>query len=401
LCRPDAGGGCLRAVAELAADHVDRQVRILGAYATLTYPFASVPFLYFYLRGFGIGVDDYANLIAIYYVTMVVAEVPTGLLADRFGRRATLIAGPAVLAAGFLTLRFGDGFPSFALGELLLGLGHSLLSGPPSAVLFDSLALAGRAESYLRTEATLHALRTLGTGLAFLLGGIAAAVAGLDATLTLTATLCAGAAVIALWVREPPRHRARTPALLATALTELRQRDARWIAGYYVVVFCLLRYCFHTYQPYLEEARQEDPLALGLLFCALNVFAAPWSRAVPGLVRRFGERALLWSMPMAMALSLIVMAASVGTLGVALFFAHQAPFGAHWALVQAYANHRLSSRARATALSVLSFAGRTVFAALFPLLGLLHRHAGLPAAYCVTGAAGVVVTWLVMRRQPR
>jgi predicted MFS family arabinose efflux permease len=388
-------------VPALAATGIDRQVRVLSAYAAFTYPFACIPFLWFYFRDHGIGIDGYASLIAVYYVTMVAAEVPTGLLADRFGRKLALALGPTLLALGFLVLRLGDDFAAFAAGEALLGLGHALLSGPPSALLYDSLAQAGGSERYLATEAGLHAWRSVGTGAAFLAGGIVAALAGHAATIVLTAALCATAGVLAFWVREPVRQRARAHVLLATALRELRHVDARWVTAYYAVVFCLLRYCFHTYQPYLEEAGEEGPLALGLLFCALNVVAAPWSRAVPGLLRRFGERALLWSMPLALALSLLGMAAAVGTLGVVLFFVHQAPFGAHWSVIQTYANRHLSARSRATALSVLSFAGRIVFAGLFPALGVLHARAGLAVTYVVAGSAGVLATWLVMRRQPR
>jgi hypothetical protein len=106
-------------------------------------------------------------------------------------------------------------------------------------------------------------------------------------------------------------------------------------------------------------------------------------------------------MPLSLALSLAAMAASVGPVGIAVFFVHQAPFGAHWAVVQTYANRRLTSTARATALSVLSFAGRLAFALLFPLLGWLHLHAGIETTYATVAAAGFVLTWLVMQRQPR
>ncbi len=380
---------------------IDRQIRVLGAYAALTYPFACIPFLWFYFQDFGIGIDGYANLIACYYLTMVVAEVPTGLLADRFGRKLTLVLGPSVLAGGFLTIWLGDGFAEFALGEVLLGLGHSLLSGPPSALLYDSLSQVGAQHRFLPTEAGLHARRTLGTGGAFLAGGVLAASVDLASTILLTAVLCVVAALIALGLLEPPRQRTRTPLLLSNALRELRQPAVRWIAAYYVVVFCLLRYCFHTYQPYLQEAGQQRPLLLGVMFCALSIAAAPWSRAAPWLLRRFGEGALLWWMPLSMALSLVVMAFAVGWVGVALFFVHQAPFGAHWAIIQAYANHRLTSQSRATAMSMLSFAGRVVFAVLFPTLGYLHAAAGLSTTYIVAGSLGLVATWMVMRRQPR
>lgn len=385
----------------VAPSAVAAQLRVLSAYATLTYPFACIPFLWFYFQAFGIGIDGYANLIAVYYLTMVVAEVPTGLVADRFGRKLTLVLGPAVLAAGFVAIWLGDNFSDFAVGEVLLGLGHSLLSGPPSALLYDSLAAAGAADRYLVAEASIHGKRTLGTGAAFLAGGLLAAAVDIAATIVLTAALCACAGVVALALREPPRQRARTPVVLATALRELRHADTRWITLYYVVMFCLLRYCFHTYQPYLQAAGQQGPVVLGVLFCALNVVAAPWSRAVPLLLRRFGERALMWWMPLSMALSLLAMASQVGWFGIALFFVHQAPFGAHWALIQAYANHRLTAPARATALSVLSFAGRVCFAALFPLLGHLHATAGLGVTYTVAGGCGVAATWLVMRCQPR
>ncbi|HLU37850.1 MAG TPA: MFS transporter [Planctomycetota bacterium] len=385
----------------IAQRETQRQVRVLAAYAAFTYPFACVPFLWFYFRDHGIGIDGYANLISVYYVVMVVAEVPTGLLADRFGRKPTLVLGPAVLAAGFAVLRLGDDFASFALGEALLGLGHALLSGAPSALLYDTLARAGRTERFLLVEARLHGWRTLGTAASFLAGGVVAALAGNAATIPLTAALCACAGLVALAVREPPRQRTRAPALLLAALGELRLGEARWIALYYVVLFCLLRYCFHTYQPYLDAAGQEEPLVLGLLFCALNAFAVPWSRAVPGLLRRWGERALLWAMPLSLALSLVVMAFAVGGLGVLLFFVHQAPFGAHWSVIQTYANRHLSGQSRATALSVLSFAGRIAFAAVFPVLGWLQARSGLTAAYAAAGIGGALATIAVMRRQPR
>ncbi len=381
--------------------HLPHQLAVLRAYAAFTYPFACVPFLYFYFDDHGIGIASYATLIAIYYLAMVVAEVPTGVIADRFGQRVCLVAGPTLLAAGFLTIGIGDSFGHFAAGEILLGLGHSLLSGAPASLLFASLASAGRTHEYLRQEAWLHALRTLCSGLAFLVGGAVASAWGFRATIPLTAGLCAIGAAIAFFLRDVPTGRARTLPLLGDALAQFKRPDVRWITGYYVLVFCLLRYCFHTYQPYLQAAEKMDPWILGLLFGALNMVAAPWSRAVPGLLRHVGERRLLWALPLLLAASLLAMAGSIGWLGIALFFVHQAPFGAHWAVLQAYANHRIGSVSRTTVLSAMSFAGRLAFCVLFPGLGLLQARVGLEATYVLAGATGVVVTLAVMARAPR
>jgi hypothetical protein len=186
--------------------------------------------------------------------------------------------------------------------------------------------------------------------------------------------------------------------LLRAAWTDVRGPGVRAVGAYYMLVFFLLRYCFHTYQPYLEAARQETPLVLGTLFCGLNVLAALGSALVPWARRRFGERALLWAMPLALAGSLLTMACSVDWLGISLFFVHQLPFGMHWSLVHGLANHAIGAPARATVLSLLSFVARLAFAAAFPALGLLQQRHGVSVAYLVVGGAGLVGTCVIMAR---
>jgi MFS family permease len=390
-----------RAVAERMPSDPEliRQVRVLRAFAALTYPFACVPFLWFWFDDLGITPPQYASLISAYYLTMVVAEVPTGLLADRFGARQALLLGPLVLAAGFATIGSSTTYAGFLAGEILLGLGHSILSGPPSALLFDSLRRAGRSEEFHRHEAIANTFRLLGTAVAFLIGGVLVAARGIPASIHLTAILCAGASGVAWFARDLPRAPPPAagapppPSLLRGAVGDLRDPSVAWLLGYYVVLFCLLRFPFHTYQPYLREVGAEDPLSIGALFFALNLFAAPFSRLTPWLSRYAGRRALFWAMPTGIGLSLLFMAGRTDGLGIALFFVHQVPFGMHWAVVQDFANHRIRGRARATVLSILSFAGRVAFAGLFPLVMALDD---LESAYVVVGIVGTVATAVAM-----
>lgn len=350
---------------------LDRQLRVLSWYAAFTFPFACIPFLYFYFLDHGIDLPRYGTLIAVYYLSMVVLEVPTGALADRYGKKLAMVVGPVVLAVGFWILWACDTFAAFCVGEAVFGLGHSILSGPPSALLFTSLEACDRAGEYQRHESRLHAMRLLGTGTAFLAGGALAASVGIGPTILLSAVLCVVAAGAACFLVEPAGHAlpiAPRPSLWRTAWNDLRTPDVAWVIAYYVLLFCLLRFPFHTYQPFLEAADADDYLSIGVLFFALNVFAAPCSRLAPTLVERFGHRALFWAMPALLAISLLVMADQVNTLGIALFFVHQIPFGVHWPVVHSFVQRRIQHEARATVLSVLSFAGRASFAAVFPLI---------------------------------
>lgn len=373
------------------------QLRLLKIYAAFTYPFACVPFLYFYFRDYGITVAEYTVMISVYYVTMVVAEIPTGVLADRHGKRLAMVIGPILLAAGFAIIWAFHGFAAFCVGEAVFGIGHSILSGPPSALLYDRLQRNGRTEEFLVQESRMQAMRLFGTGGSFLIGGFVAHWFGIGPTILLTAGLCAVGGVVAIFVRDVPRSGEAPRRILQDAGRDLRRPSILWILAYFVLVFALLRYCFHTYQPFLEEAREEGTILIGTLFFAMNLVAAPCSRLVPRLARSFGERTLFWMMPLALALSLLVLAGLVERIGVLLFFVHQVPFGLHWSLIQSFVNHRIEGDARATVLSVMSFVGRLSFAALFPLAGLLHDSHGVSTTYLVVGASGVVATFVCMR----
>jgi len=379
-----------------------RTTRLLGIYGVFTYPFACVPFLYFYFAEHGIGIGQYLQMIAWYYWAMVLTEVPTGLLADRYGRKIALSCGSATLAGGFLILYQATSYPGFCAGQIALGVGHAMLSGAPTAMLFDCLQETGRQDRFLHTESRIHSLRLFGTGGAFLLGGFFAYLFGLGSTILLTSAFCCVGAVVALAIHEPGRQpmAGARPALLRIAITDLRSRQLIWILVYFVFLFGLLRFAFHTYQPFFAETvfNHEHPelnwLWLGCLFASLNLFAAPSSRLVPFLTARFNYRALFLSLPLVLSLAFIAMSRLSGWAAIMLFFVHQVPFGLHWALIQDYVNHRLAARARATTLSILSFTGRISFAVWIPLVGSYQDRHGTAETYLLLGGIGLVLTLL-------
>ncbi|MCA8943616.1 MAG: MFS transporter [Planctomycetes bacterium] len=348
---------------------IQRQIFLLRIYAAFTFPFACIPFLYFWFAAHGISLEDYLWLVAIYYASMIAAEIPTGFLADRYGRIPAAVLGPSLLASSFVIFGLSSSWTAFAIGQCAMGLGHSFLSGPPAALLFETLRRAGRSEDYLRLESSMHAIRLGGTGVAFLLGGIVAQAFGYQACVLFTAPLCLVASITAMFLRGTGRRRTtrRRPPIVVSASRDLRLPAVAWLTAYFVVLFCLLRYPFHLYQPFLQAAGQDVPWRVGLLFFALNAVAAPCSRLTPWLQSRIGERALFWILPMTLAASMWAMSEQVNRLGIALFFLHQIPFGMHWSLIQNFANHRIRSASRTTVLSALSFFGRLTFVGFLTL----------------------------------
>jgi len=98
----------------------------------------------------GLGAGAISALFAIWSLTSVLAEVPSGALADRFPRRLVIAVGELIRAAGYLLWTVAAGFGGFALGFVLWGVGGACTSGATEALLFDELNGHGAAP-YLAT----------------------------------------------------------------------------------------------------------------------------------------------------------------------------------------------------------------------------------------------------------
>lgn len=69
------------------------------------------------------------TLLSMFVVLQVVvyatAQVPAGLLLDRYGSRALIVTGAALMASGQLTLAFTDSLPVAVAGRAVVGLGDA------------------------------------------------------------------------------------------------------------------------------------------------------------------------------------------------------------------------------------------------------------------------------------
>ena len=90
------------------------------------------------LQGHGLSMSQVLQTQALFALTIALLEVPSGYLADIWGRRNTIVVGAAFFALGFLCLLWADSFVEFLLYEVILGIGFSLISGADLALLYDT-----------------------------------------------------------------------------------------------------------------------------------------------------------------------------------------------------------------------------------------------------------------------
>jgi predicted MFS family arabinose efflux permease len=82
-------------------------------------------------------------LFAIWALVAVVAEVPSGALADRVSRRGALVGSGLLQAAAYALWLAIPTFAGFAAGFVLWGVGGALVSGAFQALVHDGLAAHG------------------------------------------------------------------------------------------------------------------------------------------------------------------------------------------------------------------------------------------------------------------
>ncbi|NOY14907.1 MAG: MFS transporter [bacterium] len=90
----------------------------------------------------GLSQFEIQSLQALFQVSIFLLEIPTGAVADKWGRRVSLALGGALTVVGFIIYSQVHSFWWFALGEFILAIAMALKSGSDQAIVYDSLKQA-------------------------------------------------------------------------------------------------------------------------------------------------------------------------------------------------------------------------------------------------------------------
>ncbi len=345
----------------------------------------------------GLSAAEISSLLVVWSVTSVVLEVPSGVWADTVSRRALLVAGPLLGAAGFALWVLVPSYPAFAAGFVLWGAKGALVSGSFEALVYDELELVGAAGAF----ATLLGRARAAAGLAVVAATVLAApvmassgYAGLGAA-SVAAGLAGALVALAL-----PEHRDRRPehgagagevdepGYLTTLRAGLREARADVRVRRLVVVVAGAAAIWGA----LEEYTPLVAVAAGV-----PVADVPWwelalwggvaaGAVLAGRVRRIGPRGLATALGLA-ALALAVGAGGGRPAGLALVALAFGVFQAVDVVLGSWLQDALSGAARATVTSVAAVGAELVAVAVYALYG---------AVAGVLGAGGAVAALAVL-----
>lgn len=344
---------------------------------------------------------------ACFTAGMVIFEIPTGVVADRWGRRVSFLCGTLTLAAttGLYVLLWQQhsAFIWWAIISALLGLGFTFFSGATDAWLVDALAATrfdGQLEGVFAHGQVVMGVMTLSGSVA---GGFLAQLTNLGVPYVARAAILLGMFVVALIMMHdlgfsPARgkrpvaemkrildssveHGLKVPAVRATMLAGMFSGGI----GIYV---------FYALQPHLlnlwgnQKAYGIAGLVAALVAAAQIVggFLTPWIR------RAFQRRTSALLTLEALAVVMLALIGLAGSFWVAVVLIML------WALAayvgtpirQAYLNGMIPSQERATILSFDSLINSTGGIVAQPLLGKSADVWGYQVSYLLSAAGSAL-----------
>lgn len=356
---------------------------------------------------------------AFFTAGMLVFEIPTGVVADTLGRRASYLLGTVTLAVTtvmyWLLWVWHSPFWAWAVVSVLLGLGFTFFSGAVDAWLVDAL----KATDYKGSLETVFGRAQIVGGIAMLsgsvLGGVIAQVSNLGVPFLIRgAILLLMFVVAALLMRDlgftPDRSegplRATRTVFRASVRYGLGDPPVRWLMLASPFIAGVGIYVFYALQPYLlelwgdEQAYTVAGLAAALLSGASIVGGAlaPWVRK---LFRRRTSTLVLSAVTSALVL--------IG-LGLVQNFWFAVVLVAVWGIAsaiddpvhRAYLNDLIPSKQRATVLSFDSLMGSAGGVVFQPVLGRAADIQGYAGSMIWSGViSAVAIPFVLLSRGQR
>lgn len=359
-----------------------------------------------FLLDAGLSITEAFAANAFFTAGQVVFEVPTGVIADTWGRRASYLLGAGTLFVSTLLYvlmwHIQAPFWAWAMASAVIGLGFTFFSGAVEAWLVDSL-------NYTKFKGSLEEVFARGQvigGVAMLSGAVAG---GFIAQLTnlgvpfviRSVFLVITFVVAAVFMKDLGFKPDKTLTLGKHTRTILRasidngfkKKSIRWVMLTAPFTFGVGAFAFYAMQPYLLEL-YGDETAYGIAGLAASVVAGAqiFGGLLVGQIRkRLSRRTtamILGTIASTIALVAIGYTASFWV-AILMLVVWSMSFAAVGPIRQAYLNKLIPSKQRATVLSFDALLGSAGAVVGQPALGKAADVWSYSTAYAISGIAAL------------
>ncbi|WP_247000807.1 MFS transporter [Halosolutus gelatinilyticus] len=351
---------------------------------------------------------------AVSAVLVVAFEVPTGYVADRFGRRNALALGMTAMAVSIGGFVFVDSFAGFVVLYAIWSIALSVRSGTSDAWLYETLRDRMDERSFTRVRGRGGSVHHWVSAVTMIAGGFLYA-AHPTYPFIASAVLHGAGVVVVLSMPKNGRYEGSIAGEAGTGVrgslallrTQFSRPSLRTFVPFVALFFAIVNVADTYVQPITVSALDAIDVAapiggaipeaamLGVIYAGFAVLAAVASYHAETIRTLFGLRTALLAVPVATA-TLFLAAGITPLVAIPVFFAMKGAGALYEPLVNQYLNGRIESVGRATLLSTASMGYALVRAPLKPLAGYLADLTSPIALLGVLGGAFVSIALVLV-----
>ncbi|OGF25686.1 hypothetical protein A2303_06825 [Candidatus Falkowbacteria bacterium RIFOXYB2_FULL_47_14] len=338
------------------------------------------------------------NLInASFMLSGALFEVPTGSIADNYGRKLSFVLSCFTAAGSMFIYYFSSTFTWFVIAEIIAALGMSFCSGAFDAWAIDSLDLCGESFCLNKLASDKEKIRNLsriiGTVFGAYIGAINIALPWLVSGITIL--ICG---VLAIFLIDESYFQARKKAdpertglkrIIKDSCDFGLKNRSIFFLGLSAMAYSFTCMPFNMYwQPFFRDGFSVPVVALGWVHGASLIILYLGNEFAGRFGNKFKKEkyAIILGLvvfavsAIAAALSPVLFAALIG------FYGHEFARGFYAPIQNAYLNRRIPGRVRATVQSFVSMLeGVAAFLGLIAS-GWIAQNYGVPASWTVAGS---------------
>jgi MFS family permease len=345
----------------------------------------------------------------IYAGTVVIFEIPSGILADKVGRKRLLVIGAIFSVLEFLILLFAFHFWTFALVVFLAGISKACTSGALNALLYDSLKESYKQNSFEKIIGRMNSLDLIASLIAALSGSVVAGYFGFEFNYIISAASMLIALGFTMVLKDPPGIWKRKEGVRESksTLNDLLSQSIE----FYRVNHRLVLIIFHAMAvmacvTYLDEFWQLYLNEIGTIVMFFGVFSAIISLVrIPGnliaawLIKHTNEEIIILAVLGITTLAFFIAVILPGPVGLSMIILIFLASGVIDPVITGSLHHKGSSEIRATIDSIKSMMERAITFILGIGFGIFSSNSSVIAGFFFLGIVTCLLfTYLLFKK---
>jgi len=349
-----------------------------------------------YLATKGMTLAQLGILEGIFHITSFLMEVPTGLVADIFGRKTSRVIGRILALISIAILILANSFLFFAISFIFTALSYNLESGAGEALVYDSLKQLNIEKDYMKVAGRQEISYQLGQVVCFVLGGFLATI-NYNYVFYLTLFFILITIIQSLSFYEPQyeKNSIENKKIKTILLDQVKQsiqviKENKKIGFFIIFTQIILAFgtsLFYYLQNYLK-ANNRSEFFIGIIFAISALVGAFTSSQTFKLEKIIKEKGILMILPFFSVACIWLIALT--SYPYVFYIIMMAVEGIIFVAMSDYINKLIPSKNRATILSLASMVFSVFMIIIFPIIGKIGDIYSLKIAFIFLAIIGTV-----------